>query len=301
MYAEAFGAARLDPLVPMTTETVVDIGSTSKQFTANALLLLAQRGEVDLDSPVSAFLDGLPAWADEVTVRQMMHHESGIADYIGLLLNRGFAFTEVTTDADALAALGEATELDFAPGTSWAYSNSNYFLMAQLVLAVTGDDLGEFLATEVFAPLELDMVMDPTAVIPTKAVSYSGTGDATTVADSPWQQLGDGAVQTTPSQLVQWASQYWSPTVGSPAIADARLDQAAAAEDAGSYGAGIFATDDEELGQVLQHSGSWGGFVTMFYVAPNLEVAVAATCTSPDSAELLDFELNLLRIWAATA
>jgi len=301
VYAEAFGAARLDPLEPMTTATIVDIGSTSKQFTATALLLLAQRGEVDLDAAVSASLDGLPGWADEVTLRQMMHHESGIPDYIELLLDRGFSFAEVTTDTDTLEALGEVSELDFAPGTSWEYSNSNYFLMGQVVLAVTGDDLGTFLAEEVFTPLGLDMVMDPTAVIPEKAVSYTGTGDSTVVADSPWQQLGDGAIQTTPSQLVQWASQYWSPTVGSPAIADARLDQAAAAEDAGSYGAGIFASDDEELGQVLQHSGGWGGFVTMFYVAPDLEMAVAATCTSPDSAELLDFELNLLRIWAATA
>jgi len=92
-------------------------------------------------------------------------------------------------------------------------------------------------------PFGLDMVMDPTAVIPTKAVSYSGTGDATTVADSPWQQLGDGAIQTTPSQLVRWASQYWSPTIGGPALAAARLDRAAAAEGGGVYGAGIFATD----------------------------------------------------------
>ena len=177
VFAEAVGAARLDPAVPMTTDTVVDIGSTSKQFTATAVLLLAERGEVDLDAPLSSVLDDLPSWADEPSIRQLMHHESGIPDYIGLLADQGFSLGEVTTDADALDALAEVTELEFEPGTSWAYSNSNYFLMGQVVLAVTGDDLGTFLADEVFGPLDLDMVMDPTAVIEEKAISYEGEGD----------------------------------------------------------------------------------------------------------------------------
>jgi CubicO group peptidase (beta-lactamase class C family) len=307
VFAEAFGAARLDPTAPMTTDSVVDIGSTSKQFTATAVLLLASRGSIDLDAPLSSVLADLPAWADEPSIRQLMHHESGIPDYIGLLIDRGFSLGEVTTDADALGALGEVTDLEFAPGTSWAYSNSNYFLLGQIVLATTGDDLGTFLADEVFGPLDLDMVMDPTAAIAAKAISYEGSGDQRTVADSAWQQLGDGAIQTTPSQLVQWASEYWAPTLDGLTL-DTRLDRAPAAVGVpgdGIYGAGIFALDDDGLGRVLRHSGGWGGFVTAFAVAPELEVAIAATCTSPESAASLvtdgDPELELLRIWADSA
>eukprot|EP01041_Mallomonas_annulata_P015198 gene15198-32199_t len=306
VFAEAVGAARLDPAVPMTVETVVDIGSTSKQFTATAVLLLAERGELDLDAPLSSVLGDLPAWADDTSIRQLMHHESGIPDYIGLLADEGFSLGEVTTDDDALDALGDVTELEFEPGTSWAYSNSNYFLMGQIVLAVTGDDLGTFLADEVFEPLDLDMVMDPTAAIAEKATSYDGEGDGRFVADSLWQQLGDGAIQTTPTQLVRWASEYWSPELG--LTIDDRLDQAPAPDGLpgdGVYGAGIFALDDDELGRVLRHSGGWGGFVTVFAVAPDLEVAIAATCTSPQSGAALastdDPELELLEIWAATA
>jgi CubicO group peptidase (beta-lactamase class C family) len=305
VFAEAVGAARLDPAVPMTIETVVDIGSTSKQFTATAVLLLAERGDLDLDAPLSSVLGDLPAWADEPSIRQLMHHESGIPDYIGLLADQGFSLGDVTTDDDALGALADVTELDFEPGTSWAYSNSNYFLMGQVVLAVTGDDLGIFLADEVFGPLDLDMVMDPTAAIAEKATSYEGSGDGRFVADSLWQQLGDGAIQTTPSQLVRWASEYWSPEL--ELTIDDRLDQApvpAGLPGDGVYGAGIFALADDELGQVLRHSGGWGGFVTVFAVAPELEVAIAATCTSPESGAALasdDPELELLRIWASTA
>ena len=95
---------------------------------------------------------------------QLIHHESGIPDYIDLLVERGFVVTGPSpTIADALDALGDVIDLDFAPGTKWEYSNSNYFLLSQVVLAVTGEDLGAFLAAEVFEPLGLDMVMDPIA------------------------------------------------------------------------------------------------------------------------------------------
>ena len=166
VFAEAYGAARLDPFEPMTVDTVVDIGSVSKQFTATAILLLAERGEVDLDAPLSTYLPDLPAWASRPTVAQLIHHQSGIPDYIDLLVDRGFVETGSSpTIADALAALGDVVDLDFAPGTRWEYSNSNYFLLSQVVLAVTGDDLATFLAAEVFEPLGLDMVMDPIAAI----------------------------------------------------------------------------------------------------------------------------------------
>ena len=133
VFAEAYGAARLDPFEPMTVDTVVDIGSVSKQFTATAILLLAERGEVDLDVPLSTYLPDLPAWASQTTVAQLIHHQSGIPDYIELLVERGFTVTESSpTIADALAAFSDVRDLLFAPGARWEYSNSNYFLSSQL-------------------------------------------------------------------------------------------------------------------------------------------------------------------------
>ena len=77
------------PFEAMTTETVVDIGSVSKQFTATAIALLAERGQVDVDAPLSRYLADLPAWAAQVTIRQLVHHTSGIPDYIDLLIAAG--------------------------------------------------------------------------------------------------------------------------------------------------------------------------------------------------------------------
>ena len=302
VFAEAYGAASLDPLEPMTVDTVVDIASTSKQFTATAILLLAQRGAIDLDAPLATYLPDLPAWATQPTVGQLMHHDSGIPDYTGLLIERGFAVTGSSTEADALAALGEVADLDFAPGTRWEYSNSNYFLLSQVVLAVTGQDLGAFLTAEVFEPLGLEMVMDPIAPIEEKAVSYQRVNGEWQVADSRWEQLGDGAIQTTPSQLVAWAAQYWQPTVGASTIEAERFEGAVDAGQGMRYGAGIVELDDDEVGRMLTHSGAWGGFVTLFVVAPEERVAVAATCTSPTSLRRLPsrLETKLLDAWIGT-
>lgn len=296
VFAEAYGAARLDPFESMTVDTVVDIGSVSKQFTATAILLLAERGEVDLDAPLSRYLPDLPAWASRPTVAQLIHHESGIPDYIDLLVERGFVVTgDSPTIADALAALGDVVDLHFAPGARWEYSNSNYFLLSQVVLAVTGDDLGAFLAAEVFEPLGLDMVMDPIAAIEDKAVSYQDAGGKWKVADSRWEPtIGAGSIQTTPSQLVAWAAQYWEPTIGATTINAERFEAAVDTTRGTRYGAGIFEADvGGDVGRILTHDGYWGGFVTVFSVAPAHRVAVAVTCTSPSAWRRLTGTLDL--------
>jgi CubicO group peptidase (beta-lactamase class C family) len=283
VFAEAYGAARLDPFKSMTVDTVVDIASVSKQFTATAILLLAERGAVDLDAPLSTYLPDLATWASRPTVAQLMHHESGIPDYIDLLVERGFdVMGPSPTIADALTALGDVVDLRFVPGTSWEYSNSNYFLLGQIVLAVTGDDLAAFLATEVFEPLGLDMVLDPIAASDDTAMSYRPVDGELQLADSPWEVTGGaGSIHTTPSQLVVWAAQYWEPTIGAPTI-DAERFKGAVNTAQGKYGAGIFEADiGGDVGRMLNHNGQWGGFITVFSVAPAHRVAVAVTCTSP--------------------
>jgi len=303
IFAEAYGASLLDPQVPMTTDTVVDIGSTSKQFTATAIALLAEDGRVDLDAPLATYVSDLPAWSEQVTVRQLIHHQSGIEDYIVLLVESGVALTDPADDADALRVLNEATQLRFEPGTGWEYSNSNYFLLAQVVLNVTGDDLGTFLSSEVFAPLDLRAAMDPTAAIAEKATSYGDAGGKWQVADSPWTQLGDGGVQTTPSELVHWASQYWAPTIGGPDINAVRFDDAVEVDpeeaSAPRYGFGMIEFDLDGR-RVLSHSGGWGGFVTTFLVVPDEQLVVTGTCIAPESVPVTDSGdegIDILRAW----
>jgi CubicO group peptidase (beta-lactamase class C family) len=248
VWAEAFGG-------DLTVDTPVDIASVSKQFTANAVLLL----DIDLDSTVDDHLDGLPAWAGEVTVRQLVQMESGIPDYTELLPD------ELVTDNDDVYDLLAVTELGEPE-----YSNSNYVLLAEIVEAVTGDDFADVLAAELFEPLDLDAAVDP-----------RGTA----------RQVGDGAIRTTPTELVTWAAQYWAPTIGGDDINRRRL------ENAESYGAGIISVPDDDLGPLLYHDGLWD-HVTTFDLLPESRLAAAVTCTDPEMPEAEDdLAYELLQIW----
>ena len=128
----------------------------------------------------------------------------------------------------------------------------------------------------------LDMVMDPTADLAAKATSYEWDDDASdwVVADSPWKQTGDGGIQTTPTELVRWATEWWAPTVGGPDVNEVRLGDTVEADDGVGYGYGMGIYEDPTLGTVLTHSGGWAGFVTSFVVLPDDHLAVSATCTA---------------------
>jgi CubicO group peptidase (beta-lactamase class C family) len=283
VWAEGFGLANLETGQPITPDTVFDIGSTSKQFTATAVLLLVQEGKLDLDAPLSRYLPQLPSWAERVTLRQMMHMQSGIPDFEYLFMDRGHKHTDPLTIEDAMALLAEVRELDFEPGAEWSYSNSNYFLFSQVVQSVTGQTLTAYLANEVFEPLGLNAVMDRQARIPEKAVSYSQEGDQWVIADqsadSPWEPVGQGAIQTTPSELVRWAAQYWDPTIGGAELLAARTEGAVDTILPGwRYGAGITIGTRSDGGPVLTHSGGFAGFLTELLILPDERLAAAVTC-----------------------
>jgi CubicO group peptidase (beta-lactamase class C family) len=268
----------------VTADTVFDIASVSKQFTATAILLLAEAGRLTLEDTVSQYMSEMPPWAANVTLTQLMHHTSGVPDYTGLLQEQGFSYVDRTTEAQALQALVAAPELVFKPGSRYQYSNSNYLLLGEIVRRVSGKPLADYLNTKIFQPLSLAMVLDPVASIPNKALSYTqaepggrGTNvDDYQVADSKWEQVGDGGIQTTPSQLVRWADNYRTGKVGGPKLLDAQLAGAVPTEPGGGdrYGAGIISLANG----MLDHDGSWAGFVTAFRVSSDRRTSVAISC-----------------------
>lgn len=186
----------------ITQETVFDIGSVSKQFTATSVLLLASRGQLSLRDRVSEHVSGMPAWATTVSLDQLMHQTSGIPDYLELMLTQRHQLSDRTTEQQSLRSLATVRRLDFAPGTQWHYSNSNYLLLRAVVEAVSGQSLARFLSTEVFSPLDLDMVADSVSDVPGKAVSYERDGMDFIPVDAKWDVVGQGGIQTTAVQLV---------------------------------------------------------------------------------------------------
>jgi len=273
------GLANLETGSKITDGTVFDIASVSKQFTATAVLLLADQGKLSIEDSLASHVSELPDWAQTVTVSDLIHQTSGIPDYIGLLEDAGYAYTDPTTQEQAVQALAEVPELQFEPGTQFDYSNSNYLLLADIAQRVSGQPLPAFLTAQIFKPLDLAMTMDP-KLAPGSAVPYDyddGTGEYT-VAVSNWEQIGDGAIQTMPSQLVRWADNYRTGKVGGQALLNAQLAGAVGTgSDSGDrYGAGIYLLPDGGL----THDGSWSGSVTSFHISPDRRTAIAVSCNT---------------------
>lgn len=202
VWTDAAGLADVELGEPIDDETVFDIGSTSKIFTATLVLDLVATGELALDDTVADHLAGLPAWAERVTVEQLLHHTSGIPDYISLLYDEGYVDADRTTVQDAFDALS-GVALEREPGRRFAYTNSGYLLLAEMAGAATGQDPAAAIAERVFARYDLDAELDPVTDDPRRATSYVRAGGGWRDADSAWEQVGDGAVQTTPVELVR--------------------------------------------------------------------------------------------------
>ncbi|CQD14554.1 lipoprotein [Mycobacterium lentiflavum] len=274
------GLADVAAEAPLTSETLFDIASVSKQFTASALLLLVDAGRLTLDDPLSQHLPELPAWAGTVNVGQLMHQTSGIPDYVGLLEAQGYQFGDRTTQDQAVRAVAAMPKLTFAPGSQFEYSNSNYLLLGEIVRRVAREPLPQFLAEQIFHPLGLAMVLDPTGPIPGKAVGYEADSDDYHATTTGWEQVGDGGIQTTPTQLVYWADNYRTGRVGGTALLDAQLKGAVPTDPGGGdrYGAGIFLLANG----TLDHDGEWGGFVTAFRVSKDRTTSVAVSCNTDE-------------------
>lgn len=283
----------------ITPTTVFDMASNSKQFTADAILLLVGRHRLALDDPLSKFIDNAPEWTRSVTLADLMHHTSGIPDYEDLLHAKGVELTDPAGQQDAITAV-LAAQPDHPPGERFAYSNSNYILLAHVVERVTGKPFATFIQQEFFTPLQLRMTLSPAADVPGKAKSYDEKDGSFTPNSSPWTQYGDGSVQTTPGELVRWADNYRTGRIGGTQLLTGVTEGAVSTGDTlrargieeGRYGAGMLLLPDKSL----VHRGDWEDFHSTFKVSPDRTTAVTVVCNveSPDNFGAAN---RLLDIW----
>ena len=204
-YANAYGAAKLDPRVAATPDMRYAIGSISKQFTAVAVLLLQQDGKLKLDDPVSRFIPGLTR-GNEVTVRQLLSHTSGYQDFwpqdyvMPMMLK--------ATTPQAIADRWARQPLDFDPGSRWQYSNTNYTLAGMVVEKASGMPFFQFVRTRILAPVGLTSAADfdasPRAANATGYIRYAlGPLRPAPDAGSGWMWAA-GELAMTARDLANW-------------------------------------------------------------------------------------------------
>jgi D-alanyl-D-alanine carboxypeptidase len=285
-YVQAYGNARLDPQTVASPEMRYSIGSISKQFTAAAILMLAEEGKLSLDDPVSKYVPGLTR-GNEVTIRELLSHTSGYQDYwpqdyvMPMMLNP-------VTPEEILDRWGRIP-LDFDPGTKWQYSNTNYVIAGVIVEKVSGVPLWTFLGQRVFTPLGMKSITDTNE----KALPQTDPGAYFRYALGPlhpapkegkgWM-FAAGELAMTADDLAKWDISMIQQTVLKPASYKEMETVVLLKNGAPTrYGLGIGVTMANGH-RVLEHGGEVSGFTAENIVLPDDKIAIVVL-TNQDAAE----------------
>ena len=280
-YTRGYGMANLEYGIANGPQTVFRIGSTSKQFTAMAIAMLAEQGKLSLDDDIRTYFPEMPDYGSPVTVRHLVHHISGLRDYLGLASfadwGRHYSIDE------ALNLITRQRELNFEPGSEFLYSNSNYFLMAQIVEKVTGQTLRAWSGEHIFGPLAMKNSHfhdDHTHIVPNRADGYSDAGDGFKIDMTILDLVGDGGVYTTVTDLLEWDNNFYDNTLGSggPDLID-RVYTPAALNDGEPLDYAFGLTVGEYRGvREIQHGGAFVGFRAGLNRYPDQHLSVAVLC-----------------------
>ncbi len=203
---KSYGYAGLQDGVKATPATNYRLASVSKQFTAAAILLLQQDGKLSVDDPIRKWLPSLPPSDDDIRIRHLLSHSSGLIDYEDVMDQDQ---TWQLHDVDVLHLLEKQDRLYFPPGTDYRYSNSGFCLLALIVEQASGDSFPHFVKTRIFDPL--GMANSVEHVEGADTVSNRAYGNS--FIDGQWQRtdqsntsatLGDGGVYSNIDDLAKW-------------------------------------------------------------------------------------------------
>ena len=217
IYERGYGMANLEQGVPIAPETVFRIGSTSKQFTAACVAILSLRGKLSLDDDIRKYLPELPAYEKPITVRHLVHHTSGIRDYLGLAYLSGKSGDDFYTPEETVDMIARQRGLNFAPGGEFLYSNSGYFLLGVIVARVSGKSLREFAQENIFEPLGMKNTHyhdDYTMIVKKRADGHAETEDGFKILNTTLNHVGDGGVFTTVEDLFLWDQAFYNHKLG---------------------------------------------------------------------------------------
>lgn len=302
-----YGMADLERSVPITPGTVFESGSVAKQFTAMALMLLAQQGRIALDDPLRKYLPELPDYGSVVTIRHVLSHLSGLREWRPLATFGGMREgTHVYTNRDLLAMASRQRALNFDPGTHYSYTNTGFNIATILIERALGDGttFPQYTQKSIFGPLGMTHSRwrdDFRAVVPNRALAYGLTADGVLEQQTPIENIiGAGGLLTTVGDLLLWNENFTSAKVGGPELVKAQQTPARLTSGVAiSYAAGLRVTTTDGLREV-SHGGATGGYRTWLARFPDQGVSVAVLCNSAQ-ANPAKLGLDTARLWTGGA
>jgi len=300
LFTAGYGSANLDYNIPITSESVFYIASTSKQFTAASIALLALRGKLSLDDDIQEYVPEIPEYDHEITIRNLVHHTSGLRDYLTLRGLAGESFEDFFDNQWGIDLLSRQRALNFEPGTEFLYSNSGYMVLAEIVKRVSGQSMQEFGQENLFGPLGMGATQwggDRQKVIPNRVISYDkrDQGDFRRWVKN-FHAMGDGNLLTTVEDILKWdqmfydSSAAWRPLV-TQVLTPGVLDNGEELD----YAFGLMHGEYRGY-RTVSHGGGFLGFRTELMRFPEQHFSAVALCNF-GSASPGTYVQKLVDIW----
>src|ERR1700730_8004008 len=219
VYRKAYGLANRELGVQLSPQSVFYMGSVSKQFTAAAIVLAAEQGYLSLDDDVRKYLPELPDYGHRITLREMLHQTSGFRDLFDLISLSGRNPAEIASATEILKLIVRQKGLNNVPGAQWIYSNSNYFLLAEVIQRATKKSLARFAAENIFQPLGMTHTLfydDNTLVVPNRVAAYDPGKNGSFLVDwsTTYNLVGGGGLMSTVDDLLLWDRNFFANKLG---------------------------------------------------------------------------------------
>ena len=284
LYSTAFGLADLETRAPLTPATAFHVASMSKQFTAATLFFLIENGKVHLSDSVRHFVPELPEYADAITIADLLHHTSGLRDFGPILAISGRA-EESLDVAGSLKLLARQKALNFAPGSGYEYTNSDYLLLSVIVERVTGMPLAAYAEERLFGPLRMSNTQfyGQYEKLRQRASGYVERGGARfRKISAPMLVAGDGGLFTSIEDLLRWDENFANPALGGLSFlnfmfARGRLRTGQPLP----YAAGLIMGRYAGL-EAVSHPGALPGYRSEMIRFPGQHLTVACLCNRGD-------------------
>ena len=290
VYEQGYGMANLEYAVPITPTSIFHVASVSKHFTAMAVELLVNEGDVSWDDDIRTYVPEVPDFGSPITLRHLVHHVSGIRDQWSLLGTAGWRFeADVVTQSDVLDISSRQTALNFPTGSRYLYSNTGFTLLAVVVERVSGQTLREFTTERMFEPLGMTDTHfhdDHNMIVRNRAWAYAPDDDGefglrNSIPD--FDVVGATSLFTTVHDLAAWDRNFDTGRVGGrPALERLHERFVLTSGDTIAYAHGLTIGTYRGL-ETVGHGGADAGYRSNFLRFPSEGVSVAVLCNFPSS------------------
>jgi CubicO group peptidase (beta-lactamase class C family) len=284
IFKKAYGLSNLEEKSKATTRTNYRLASSTKQFTAMAILMLVERKKLSLDDHVTKIFPDFPAYGNEITIRELLTHTSGLIAYEEVM---PAGTTVPLKDKDVLALMMKQDKTYFAPGSQYRYSNSGYAMLAMIVEKVSRISFAKFLKKNIFTPLRMTNTIafeDGISVVKNRAYGYSNRGDHFEQTDQSMTSsvLGDGGIYSSIEDLFKWDQALYTARLVRRSMLKKAFSPTTTTDEPGtSYGFGWRISEKDGV-EIIWHSGETIGFRTAIVRAPSKRMTVIVLANRSD-------------------